>query len=56
MIKSGLKNSTKALDCTLRDGGYCNAWQFGKENISKIIKYLVDSNVDIIECGFISEK
>ena len=25
------------LDCTLRDGGYCNQWKFGYNNIKKII-------------------
>lgn len=49
-------NHIKVLDCTLRDGGYCNNWTFGKENINKIIKGLVESNIDIIECGYISQK
>ena len=42
----------KVLDCTLRDGGYVNNWNFGKSNIKKIIDNLNKSNVDIIECGF----
>ncbi len=25
------------LDCTLRDGGYCNGWEFGYGNVKKII-------------------
>lgn len=41
------------LDCTLRDGGYCNQWVFGLDNAKKITKSLVDANVDIIECGFL---
>lgn len=45
-----------SLDCTLRDGGYCNNWEFGKENIIKIVNALLDSNIDIVECGYISEK
>lgn len=44
------------LDCTLRDGGYVNQWQFGKDNIKKIIGGLIDSNIDIIECGFLTNK
>ncbi len=44
------------LDCTLRDGGYCNQWMFGKDNIKTIIRNLVDSKIDVIECGFISNK
>ena len=30
----------KVLDCTLRDGGYINNWQFGFKNIKKIITNL----------------
>lgn len=44
------------LDCTLRDGGYCNQWRFGENNIKKIINGLVASNVDMIECGFLTDK
>lgn len=44
------------LDCTLRDGGYCNQWEFGKKNISKIVNGLISSNIEIIECGFLTEK
>lgn len=46
----------KILDCTLRDGGYCNQWKFGYENIKKIVKGLCNSGIDIIECGFLTEK
>lgn len=44
------------LDCTLRDGGYCNQWDFGFNNVKKITSALVESNIDIIECGFITNK
>ena len=43
------------LDCTLRDGGYCNQWKFGFENIKKITQGLVESGADIIECGFLTQ-
>ena len=36
----------QVLDCTLRDGGYCNGWNFGENNIYKIIKSLIDSKVN----------
>ncbi|MDR0676275.1 MAG: aldolase catalytic domain-containing protein [Elusimicrobiota bacterium] len=49
-------NNIKILDCTLRDGGYINNWNFGENCIKKIIYKLSQSNVDIIECGFLSEK
>lgn len=44
------------LDCTLRDGGYCNEWLFGKENTVKIINGLTNAGVEIIECGFLTNK
>lgn len=44
------------LDCTLRDGGYCNTWRFGQRNIKKIIAGLAESDIDIIECGFLTQK
>jgi 4-hydroxy 2-oxovalerate aldolase len=43
------------LDCTLRDGGYVNDFQFGKNAISKIINQLTEANIDIIECGFLED-
>ncbi len=46
----------KILDCTLRDGGYCNQWSFGYENIKRISSSLVEANIDIVECGFLTEK
>ncbi len=46
----------KILDCTLRDGGYVNEWNFGAKKIKKILQGLADSKVDIIECGFLSSK
>lgn len=46
----------KLLDCTLRDGGYVNDWEFGHNNIVSIFERLIDANVDIIEVGFIDER
>lgn len=41
------------LDCTLRDGGYVNHFDFGKKVISEMIDGLAQSSIDIIECGFL---
>lgn len=43
----------KLLDCTLRDGGYINDWNFGFHTIRDIIKKLVNSQVDYVEVGFL---
>lgn len=49
-------NRVHILDCTLRDGGYCNQWDFGYDNIKKITVGLVKAGVDIIECGYLTNK
>lgn len=46
--------TVKVLDCTLRDGGYCNQWRFGYQNTQKVIHALEKAGVDIIECGFLT--
>ena len=46
-------NNIKVLDCTLRDGGYINNWNFGKHVIKGILANLSKAKIDIIECGFI---
>ena len=47
--------SIKILDCTLRDGGYINNWEFGEENIETISKELLNAGIDFIEYGFLSD-
>ena len=49
-------NTIHVLDCTLRDGGYCNQWKFGYVNAKKITRSLIDANVDIVECGFLTNR
>lgn len=46
----------KILDCTLRDGGYCNGWRFGQGNARAITAALVSANVDIVELGFLTKE
>lgn len=41
------------LDCTLRDGGYINQFNFGHKTIQDIISKLSKASIDIIECGFL---
>ncbi|MDE7311943.1 MAG: aldolase catalytic domain-containing protein [Eubacterium sp.] len=49
-------NEIKLLDCTLRDGGYVNDWNFGHNNLVSIFERLADAGTDIIEVGFIDER
>lgn len=45
--------SIKLLDCTLRDGGYINEWNWGYESARDIIETLAKADVDIVEVGFL---
>lgn len=45
----------RVLDCTLRDGGYCNDWQFGKRNIKKIVNALCEAGIRTIEYGYLDK-
>ncbi|MCE8009733.1 aldolase catalytic domain-containing protein [Aestuariivita sp.] len=42
----------KLLDCTLRDGGYYNSWDFSEQEAQDYIDNLTRAGVDIIELGF----
>lgn len=42
----------KFLDCTLRDGGYYNAWDFSVELINDYLLAMQAAGVDIVELGF----
>ncbi len=44
------------LDCTLRDGGYYNSWDFSTELMSAYFDAMVSVGVDIVEVGFRSLK
>ena len=43
----------KLLDCTLRDGGYVNSWQWGFGSARRIIQTLTRAGVDVVEVGFL---
>ncbi len=49
-------SNIKVLDCTLRDGGYINEWNFGLEKSRHILTLLNKSNIDYIETGFLTEE
>jgi len=51
--KEIILNNIGILDCTLRDGGYVNDFNFGENVIKSIIKDLSEASIDIIEVGFL---
>lgn len=46
----------RLLDCTLRDGGFVNDWNFGKKTIRNIFRRLNNAGIDVIEAGFVDER
>lgn len=44
---------TYLLDCTLRDGGYVNDWQFGEDTIRGFVAKIVQTGIEIFEVGFL---
>lgn len=44
------------LDCTLRDGGYVNDWEFGHNIITEVYKKLDLSGMEYIEVGFLDDR
>ena len=42
----------KILDCTLRDGGYYNQWNFSNSQVKNYLKAINGSNIDVVEIGF----
>jgi 4-hydroxy 2-oxovalerate aldolase len=45
----------RLLDCTLRDGGYVNDWNFGVDAIRDIKVSVEKSGAEIIEVGFLKD-
>ncbi len=45
-------NDLKLLDCTLRDGGYYNSWDFKREFVQTYLQCMEKSNVNYVELGF----
>ena len=45
-------NDIKILDCTLRDGGYYNNWEFPRELVADHLSVMSSCGVDVVELGF----
>lgn len=50
------RKEIKVLDCTVRDGGLMNKWQFSKDFVKGIYKSCVEAGVDYMEIGYISSE
>ncbi|MDA7447776.1 aldolase catalytic domain-containing protein [Candidatus Pelagibacter ubique] len=47
-----MKNKLKILDCTLRDGGYYNGWDFSSNLIEDYLKAMSAAKIEYVELGF----
>ena len=47
-----MKPNITFLDCTLRDGGYYNSWDFDPKLTNDYLQSMSAANVDIVEIGF----
>lgn len=45
----------KVLDCTLRDGGYVNNWDFGLALSQKFLKNINKAHIEYVEIGFLND-
>ena len=50
-----MQKNLQILDCTLRDGGYYNNWNFSKSFVQKYVNILSKTNIKYIEIGFRSK-
>ena len=47
-----MKKKLNILDCTLRDGGYYNNWDFTRETVNEYLSAMSNIEVDYVELGF----
>ncbi len=50
------RKEIKVIDCTLRDGGLMNNWQFSDEFVKAVYMALVEAGVDYMEIGYLSSE
>ena len=48
------KEEIKVMDCTIRDGGLMNKWQFSDEFVRAVYDACVEAGIDYMEIGYIS--
>lgn len=44
------------LDCTVRDGGYNNDWNFGHDTLVSVFERIVSAEIDFMELGFLDQR
>ena len=46
------RHTVRVLDCSIRDGGCCNAWQFPEDFVRATYRALASSGVEYMEIGY----
>jgi 4-hydroxy 2-oxovalerate aldolase len=46
----------KVIDCTVRDGGLMNKWQFDNKFVKNVYHSLSEAGIDYMEIGYISSE
>ncbi len=46
----------KVIDCTVRDGGLMNKWQFDDDFVREVYQALTEAGVDYMEIGYLSSE
>jgi 4-hydroxy 2-oxovalerate aldolase len=46
------RHTVRVLDCSIRDGGCCNEWQFDEQLVRRTYRALAASGVDYMEIGY----
>jgi 4-hydroxy 2-oxovalerate aldolase len=46
----------KVVDCTVRDGGLMNKWQFDDKFVKKVYQALAEAGIDYMEIGYLSSE
>lgn len=52
-MENQMRGPRLILDCTLRDGGYVNNWEFNKETVGNVVQALYEAGVRYIELGLL---
>ena len=50
------KEDIKVMDCTVRDGGLMNKWQFSDEFVRTVYESCVEAGIDYMEIGYLSSE
>ncbi len=50
------RKEIKVMDCTVRDGGLMNNWQFSDEFVSAVYQACLKAGIDYMEIGYKSSE